>query len=84
MPAGSHHGRARGLGRPMSSTTEYDPIPVRLPRGRCPICGADVALRKGGLVREHRVYLPQREQDLSTPLGRTTVCAGSGLPSSDR
>lgn len=24
-----------------------------LPRGKCPLCGADVALRKGGLVREH-------------------------------
>jgi hypothetical protein len=49
-----------------------------LPRGRCPVCGGDVALRKGSLVREHRVYLPQAEQDPSTPLGRTRVCEGSG------
>jgi hypothetical protein len=49
-----------------------------LPRGTCPVCGADVALRKNDLVREHRVYLPQREQDLSTHLGRTRVCEGSG------
>jgi hypothetical protein len=48
-----------------------------LPRGRCPVCGADVALRKGGLVREHRVYRPQLEQDPSTHLGRTRVCDGS-------
>ncbi len=25
-----------------------------LVRGSCPVCGRDVALRKGGLVREHR------------------------------
>lgn len=50
-----------------------------LPRGRCPVCGADVALRKGGKVREHRVYLPQRDQDTSTHLGRTRVCGGSGM-----
>lgn len=49
-----------------------------LPRGTCPVCRADVALRKGGLVREHRVYLPQREQDTTTHLGRTRVCEGSG------
>lgn len=49
-----------------------------LPRGRCPVCGQDVALRTNGKVREHRVYLPQLEQDTSTHLGRTTVCVGSG------
>jgi hypothetical protein len=49
-----------------------------LPRGLCWACGAMVALRKGGLIREHRVYLPQREQDTSTRLGRTRVCEGSG------
>ncbi len=51
-----------------------------LPRGRCPVCGSDVALRRGGLIREHRVYLPQREQDPTTHLGRTGVCPGSGAP----
>jgi hypothetical protein len=49
-------------------------------RGICPVCGANVALRKGNLVREHRVYLPQREQDPSTHLGRTRVCEGAGRP----
>ena len=49
-----------------------------LPRGTCPICGQTVALRKDNLVREHRVYLPQREQDPTTHLGRTRVCEGSG------
>ena len=49
-----------------------------LPRGTCPECGADVALRKGGKAREHRVYRPQAEQDTTTHLGRTTVCKGSG------
>lgn len=48
-----------------------------LPRGMCRVCGADVALRKGGLVREHRVYLPQLEQDTSTHLGRLRICEGS-------
>lgn len=49
-----------------------------LPRGRCPECGGDVALRKGSLVREHRVYLPQAEQDPTVRDGRTRVCPGSG------
>lgn len=51
-----------------------------LPRGRCPVCGGDVALRKGNIVREHRVYLPQRDQDTTAHLGRTRVCKGSGKP----
>lgn len=38
-----------------------------LPRGICPICGRDVALRKGELVREHR-----------DPLAEAT-CRGSGM-----
>ncbi len=51
-----------------------------LPRGRCPSCWADVALRKGGLVREHRIYLPQP----GSPAWRRArgplagVCDGSG------
>jgi hypothetical protein len=49
-----------------------------LPRGWCPACGSQVALRKGNLVREHRVYLSQLEQDPTTHLGRTAVCEGSG------
>jgi hypothetical protein len=38
-----------------------------LPRGTCPICFADVALRKGDLVREHR--------NRYSPAG--PVCSGS-------
>lgn len=40
-----------------------------LPRGSCPACGADVALRKGELVREH----PDRRQPYPAP-----TCEGSG------
>lgn len=43
-----------------------------LPRGRCPICGAFVALRKGDLVREHRALI----RDGSALSKR--VCPGSG------
>lgn len=41
-----------------------------LPRGKCPVCGREVALRKGNLIREHR------------PTSRSTihVCPGSGKP----
>lgn len=40
----------------------------RLPRGRCPECGRDVALRRGGELREHTVR------------GRgTPMCAASGF-----
>lgn len=47
-----------------------------LPRGRCPVCGADVALRKGSLVREHKdqrhpLYKTGRNNEVPT-------CAGSG------
>jgi ParB family chromosome partitioning protein len=45
----------------------------RLPRGHCGACGADVALRKGGLVREHGRYDPESPGTLLE-----TVCAGSG------
>jgi hypothetical protein len=51
-----------------------------LPRGTCRDCGADVALRNGGLVREHRVLLSQLEQRPDLARGRTGVCIGSGLP----
>jgi hypothetical protein len=44
--------------------------PRRSPRGTCPLCGADVALRKGGLVREHRDFRSSSR----------SVCAGSGQP----
>lgn len=49
-----------------------------LPRGRCPKCHQDVALRKGGLLREHYVYRAQADQDVTVPLGRVRTCEGSG------
>jgi len=42
-----------------------------LPRGICPVCFTDVALRNGGLVREHR-YLGGSVMPM---------CEGSGKPS---
>jgi len=42
---------------------------VKLPRGVCPVCRVYVALRRGGLVREHRALM----------LAGTQVrCLGSG------
>jgi len=51
------------------------PLPGKLPRGRCPVCGADVALRKGGLVREHGRYDP-----VDPGILLQTVCDGAGQP----
>jgi hypothetical protein len=42
-----------------------------LPRGTCRLCNKRVALRKGGLVREHRSE-------------RAPVCRGSGKPAKER
>lgn len=48
-----------------------------LPRGHCPLCGSDVALRKGGLVREHQGALVwDKKRHEWRP--RTSVCRGSG------
>ena len=41
---------------------------IALPRGRCPVCGDNVALRKNGTMREHR-----RHHD-------SPLCEGSGQP----
>lgn len=49
-----------------------------LPRGTCPACRNTVALRRSGVVREHRVYLPQLEQRPLEHNGRTRPCEGSG------
>ena len=48
-----------------------------LPRGHCPRCGSDVALRKGGLVREHEAPRTwnKKTHDWS---GSAGVCRGSG------
>ena len=48
---------------------------MSLPRGKCSECGADVALRKNGVVREHSA--PNRL--LSQTAGRG-VCKGAGKP----
>lgn len=51
----------------------------KLPRARCPICRADVALRRGDALREH----PDHRHELySVPGavrdGRVPKCFGSG------
>lgn len=50
-----------------------------LPRGKCPVCGAEVALRRGNLVREHPDH---RHHMYSVPGavrdGTVPTCAGSG------
>lgn len=48
-----------------------------LPRGKCPRCWSEVALRKGGLVREHRAPRTwnKKTHDESKDNG---VCRGSG------
>lgn len=40
-----------------------------LPRGRCPLCGKDVAVRVGGELREHRSGQGEPSE----------LCDGSGL-----
>lgn len=50
-----------------------------LRRGWCPDCGSDVALRKGDLVREHRVPVPrERFRDPHNRVSDMPVCSGSG------
>lgn len=49
-----------------------------LPRGTCPACGAEVALRKGGLVREHRELVERLMA--SVDRRKAQVCSGSGQP----
>ena len=46
-----------------------------LPRGVCPECGRDVALRRGGKLREHR-FINTVGKRRGKPSG--VVCAGSG------
>lgn len=47
-----------------------------LPRGKCPVCRATVALRKGGLLREHK---DQRHELYATGQNdRVPVCPGAG------
>lgn len=50
-----------------------------LPRGRCPVCQQDVAVRTNGALREHfDGYLPQAEQRPELTNGRMKKCPGSG------
>lgn len=51
---------------------------MKLPRGWCPDCGSTAAVRSNGVLRQHYIYLPQQQQDPTRPLGRVTVCPGSG------
>lgn len=49
-----------------------------LPRGRCPACQANVALRRGGELREHRAT--EQQLKLGTSTGITSRnCPGSGF-----
>lgn len=52
---------------------------MALPRGTCPVCRADVALRKDNKLREHP---DQRHHMYSVPGavrdGTVPVCTGSG------
>lgn len=41
---------------------------MKLPRGQCPVCRQDVAVRRGGEIREHRAR------------SGAAVCKGSGKP----
>lgn len=61
-----------------------------LPRGVCPECGNDVAVRKGGLIREHHRRQSSGPPAFSAPKGEwvgcsamatgATKCPGSGKP----
>ena len=48
----------------------------KLPRARCPKCGREVALRKGGELREHRIGKGQnRYHPLCVASGYTVEAA---------
>lgn len=47
-----------------------------LPRGRCPYCGTDVALRKGSLIREHKDH--RHPLHKIGEIDRVPACPGSG------
>jgi hypothetical protein len=49
-----------------------------LPRGKCAVCGADVALRKGGEVREHKDV--RHELWGTGQTDKVPVCEGAGQP----
>lgn len=46
-------GVVRAASAPAPPSDEARPSVSALPRGRCPVCGAEVALRKGALARQH-------------------------------
>lgn len=52
-----------------------------LPRGTCPACFAEVALRKGDLVREHSVGSFEATAEEVEQMTRVPVCSGSGRAS---
>lgn len=51
---------------------------TNLPRGTCPVCNGDVALRKGDLLREH----PDHRHSLygTSRGGEVPKCPASGEP----
>ena len=49
-----------------------------LPRGRCPECGGEAALRNGGLLRQHRPA-----GGLGARIGLGEWCPGSGEKAAD-
>lgn len=49
---------------------------MRLPHATCPVCRTDVALRKGGLLREHK---DRRHELYATGQNdKVPLCPGSG------
>jgi hypothetical protein len=60
--------------RPRRSRRKGTVVPA-LPRGICPVCFTDVALHKGGLVREHRYLgggsgMPARVEPTAEDVGK--------------
>jgi hypothetical protein len=61
--------------------TQPDPGEPRegLPRGVCPVCKAEVAVRRGGQLREHPDHRhPKYGVAGAVRAGEVPVCAGSG------
>ncbi len=52
-----------------------------LPRGRCPVCGREVALRVNGTVREH--WPPAAVAGGPRALSSVVPCDGSGMPAAE-
>lgn len=57
---------------------------ISLPRGRCSVCGADVALRRNGTPREHGRRPTDRDYRAGRLIADRPVCRGSGKRALDR